>query len=273
MSPDAHLSLPRGRSTTSREWEKAAAAVLRKARRLAEDDPDDAVWDEAHAHRRSTGSASRPLGTPALVADLPDPVRPPARGDGWDVRALLADPDAAGLARRRPDRPRERRHLAVGPGRASPASTPATSPPCSTACSSTSRPSCSTPPRTPSARPARSPRSPRAPTLAAGTNLGVDPVGRRAARVVSTTARPPATLDRRRRRRLPRARRASSAAGRSWSTAPPCTTSAPPTCRSSATSLAARRPLPARARRGRGRRRRGRRGWSSSGSRPPTSSS
>ena len=28
------------------------------------------------------------------MADLPEPVRVPARGDGWDVRALLADPDA-----------------------------------------------------------------------------------------------------------------------------------------------------------------------------------
>ena len=25
---------------------------------------------------------------------MPEPVRPPARGDGWDVRGLLADPDA-----------------------------------------------------------------------------------------------------------------------------------------------------------------------------------
>ena len=67
--------------------------MLRKARRLGEDDPDDAVWGEL-THSTLDGIDIPPLGTPALVADLPDPVRPPARGDGWDVRALLADPDA-----------------------------------------------------------------------------------------------------------------------------------------------------------------------------------
>ena len=93
MSTDAHLHLADGQEHAVAEWEKAAAAVLRKARRLGDDDPDDAVWGEL---TRSTldGIDITPLGTPALVADLPDPVRPPARGDGWDVRALLADPDA-----------------------------------------------------------------------------------------------------------------------------------------------------------------------------------
>lgn len=93
MTTDAHLTLSDGQEHDVSEWEKAAAAVLRKARRLTEDDPDSAVWS------RLTGSTLdgidlTPLGTPALVADLPEPVRPPARGDGWDVRALLVDPDA-----------------------------------------------------------------------------------------------------------------------------------------------------------------------------------
>jgi methylmalonyl-CoA mutase len=93
MSSDSHLSLAEGQDHDVAEWEKAAAAVLRKARRLAEDDPDDAVW--ARLTRTTLdGIGISPLGTPALVADLPEPVRPPARGDGWDVRALLADPDA-----------------------------------------------------------------------------------------------------------------------------------------------------------------------------------
>jgi methylmalonyl-CoA mutase len=94
MSPDAHLTLSQGQEHDVSEWERAAAAVLRKARRLTDDDGDDAVWG---ALTRTTldGIGISPLGTPALVADLPDPVRPPARGDGWDVRALLADPDAA----------------------------------------------------------------------------------------------------------------------------------------------------------------------------------
>ena len=93
MSPDAHLSLSEGQEHDVSEWEQAAAAVLRKARRLSDDDADDAVWAKL-TRRTLDGIGISPLGTPALVADLPDPVRPPARGDGWDVRGLLADPDA-----------------------------------------------------------------------------------------------------------------------------------------------------------------------------------
>ena len=93
MGTDAHLSLAAGQEHDVTEWEKTAAAVLRKAGRMTADDPDDDVWARL---TRSTldGIGIPPLGTPALVADLPDPVRPPARGDGWEVRALLADPDA-----------------------------------------------------------------------------------------------------------------------------------------------------------------------------------
>ncbi len=76
------------------EWEKAAADVLRKSRVLGESDDDHAVWAALSATTLD-GIAISPLGTPDLVADLPQPVRPPARGDGWDVRALLADPDPA----------------------------------------------------------------------------------------------------------------------------------------------------------------------------------
>ena len=94
MSTEPHLLLADGQEHSVAEWEKPAAAVLRKARRLGEDDPDDGVWDEL-THSTLDGIDIPPLGTPALVADLPDPVRPPARGDGWDVRALLADPDAS----------------------------------------------------------------------------------------------------------------------------------------------------------------------------------
>ncbi len=93
MSPDAHLALSEGPGHDVSEWEAAAAAVLRKARRLGEDADDHDVW-ETLARRTLDGITVTPLGTPELVADLPDPVRPPARGDGWDVRALLADPDA-----------------------------------------------------------------------------------------------------------------------------------------------------------------------------------
>ena len=92
MGPD-HLALDDGQQHDLSAWEKAAAGVLRKSGRLTEDDPDDAVWSKL-AHRTLDGISVTPLGTPALLDDLPEPVRPPARGDGWDVRALLADPDA-----------------------------------------------------------------------------------------------------------------------------------------------------------------------------------
>ena len=116
MSTDAHLALAEGQEHSVAEWEAAAAAVLRKAGRLTDDDADDSVWDKL-TRRTLDGIGVSPLGTPALVADLPEPVRPPARGDGWDVRALLADPDARGLPRRRDGRPRERRHVAARAGR------------------------------------------------------------------------------------------------------------------------------------------------------------
>jgi methylmalonyl-CoA mutase len=93
MTSESPLSLAEGQHHDVAEWEQAAAAVLRKAGRLGGDDPDDAVWEKL-AYRTLDGIEVTPLGTPALVADLPDPVRPPARGDGWDVRSLLADPDA-----------------------------------------------------------------------------------------------------------------------------------------------------------------------------------
>jgi methylmalonyl-CoA mutase len=93
MSTDAHLALAEGQEHSVEEWESAAAAVLRKAGRLGDDDPDDTVWKKL-SRRTLDGIAVSPLGTPALIADLPEPVRAPARGDGWDVRALLADPDA-----------------------------------------------------------------------------------------------------------------------------------------------------------------------------------
>jgi len=85
------------------DWEKATAAVLRKARRLAEDAPDADVW-HVLTHRTLDGIPVTPLGTPALAADLPDPGLPGqapfTRGatatrelEGWDVRAWFTDPD------------------------------------------------------------------------------------------------------------------------------------------------------------------------------------
>ncbi len=74
---------------TQAEWEAATAAVLRKARRLGEDDADAAVWDKL---TRTTldGVAITPLGLPG---GAPSAVRPTREG-AWDVRSLVADPDA-----------------------------------------------------------------------------------------------------------------------------------------------------------------------------------
>ncbi len=69
------------------EWEAAAAAVLRKTRRMSEEDPDSLVWDRL---TRTTldGIGVTPLGTP----DLLDRVRTtgrPSRSGAWDIRAHL----------------------------------------------------------------------------------------------------------------------------------------------------------------------------------------
>ena len=101
-----HLSLLAGGEPHSREaWEKAAADVLRKTGRMREGDSDALVWSKL---TRTTldGIEISPLGTPLLVADVPEPgepgLAPFTRGsvagrpdEGWDVRAHVADPDAA----------------------------------------------------------------------------------------------------------------------------------------------------------------------------------
>ncbi len=73
------------------EWEAAAAAVLRKARRLAEDDPDELVWEKL---TRTTldGIGITPLGTPDLLGGLVTTGRPTRPGD-WDIRSHLTITD------------------------------------------------------------------------------------------------------------------------------------------------------------------------------------
>ena len=72
-------------------WEVAAAAVLRKARRLSEDDADEAVWAKL---TRTTldGIEVPPLGQPADLDGLTTSGRP-TRTSAWDVR-VRADGDA-----------------------------------------------------------------------------------------------------------------------------------------------------------------------------------
>jgi methylmalonyl-CoA mutase len=73
------------------EWEAAAAAVLRKARRLGDDDADALVWERL---TRTTldGIDITPLGRPADLDDLTTTGRP-IRVGAWDVRAHLAVTD------------------------------------------------------------------------------------------------------------------------------------------------------------------------------------
>lgn len=87
-----HLSLRAGAPEHSiRDWEREAAAVLRKAGRIAEDQPDSLVWDKL---TRTTldGIAVTPLGT---AETAPDPVVRPTRAGGWDIRTLVSHSDPA----------------------------------------------------------------------------------------------------------------------------------------------------------------------------------
>ena len=74
------------------DWEAAAAAVLRKSRRLTDEDDDSLVWRKL---TRTTldGIGITPLGTADLLDDLQTSGRPTRTGD-WDVRAHLGVTDA-----------------------------------------------------------------------------------------------------------------------------------------------------------------------------------
>src|SRR5690606_37399086 len=80
------LQLP-GPAATRAQWEQAAAQVLRKAGRLADDEPDAEAW--ARLGRRTLdGIAVSPLGTPSLVSETGTTARPAEPG-GRDVRVEL----------------------------------------------------------------------------------------------------------------------------------------------------------------------------------------
>ena len=84
-SPDDHYD--------AAAWEAATAAVLRKARKLGDDDPDSAVWAKL---TRTTldGIRVAPIGSPADLEVLSTYGRPTRAGD-WDIRAHVSGPDAA----------------------------------------------------------------------------------------------------------------------------------------------------------------------------------
>jgi methylmalonyl-CoA mutase len=78
---------------TRADWETAAAVVLRKSRRLADDAPDSEVW--ARLTRTTLdGVPVPPLGTRELLDDLVTSGRP-ARVGGWDVVTRPADNEQA----------------------------------------------------------------------------------------------------------------------------------------------------------------------------------
>jgi methylmalonyl-CoA mutase len=89
------LALPedrRDRAQGRAEWEAAAAAVLRKAGRLADEDADELVWDRL-TRQTLDGIGITPLGTPELLDELVTVGRPTRPGE-WDIRAHLAVTDA-----------------------------------------------------------------------------------------------------------------------------------------------------------------------------------
>ncbi len=79
-----------------REWVRAAAGVLRRSRRMPADAPDEDV-ERLLAHITEEGIVVPPLGVPG-DGDAAGWARPVASERGWDVRTLVADPDAARAA-------------------------------------------------------------------------------------------------------------------------------------------------------------------------------
>lgn len=77
---------------TRADWEAGAAAVLRKSRRLTDEDADALVWDKL-TRRTLDGIGITPLGTPDLLDGLDLGHRPTRAGD-WDIRAHLGVVDA-----------------------------------------------------------------------------------------------------------------------------------------------------------------------------------
>src|SRR6478735_10256370 len=78
---------------TAADWEREAAAVLRKARRMSDEDPDDLVWKKL---TRTTldGIPVTPLGTAALLDGLETSGRPTRSGD-WDIRSQVTTNEEA----------------------------------------------------------------------------------------------------------------------------------------------------------------------------------
>ncbi len=107
LDDEGPVRLAGATAVTERDWETAAAAVLRRAGRLPDDAAADGAW-EALAVTTVEGLTVPPLGTATRLADRGGPpfpasaVLPRNRAGnvevGWDIRSLLADPDPAQAA-------------------------------------------------------------------------------------------------------------------------------------------------------------------------------
>ncbi|HXH77083.1 methylmalonyl-CoA mutase family protein [Nocardioides sp.] len=86
------LSSP-GDDYDAAQWEAATAGVLRKARRLGDDDPDSAVWAKL-ARTTLDGIEVAPIGVPGDLEGVATSGRPTRAGD-WDIRTHVSGPDAA----------------------------------------------------------------------------------------------------------------------------------------------------------------------------------
>ena len=93
---EADLPLEQGPAHALAEWEKAAADVLRKSRRLTDSDNDSDVWDKL-ARTTLDGIKISPLGTPEQLAGPTEGDRPDRRG-AWDVRSLISEPGGKAAA-------------------------------------------------------------------------------------------------------------------------------------------------------------------------------
>ena len=80
---------------TRADWEKAAAAVLRKARRMKDDDADDLVWQKLTRATLDDIEVA-PVGSPEMLEGLRTEGRPTRSGE-WDIRAHLGGADAKAL--------------------------------------------------------------------------------------------------------------------------------------------------------------------------------
>jgi methylmalonyl-CoA mutase len=108
LDDEGPVRLASGAAATAHDWDVAAAAVLRKARRLTDDDPVEAAWATL-ARKTVEGIIIPPLGTPdrARHGAAPGPeCNPDTRAgraiiraeSGWDIRSLIANSDPAEAA-------------------------------------------------------------------------------------------------------------------------------------------------------------------------------